>query len=197
MEHWVKEIVDCDVLVVGGGGAAAFAAISSRENKARVVMTDKGQLGKSGCTPNAHGGMAVGHLHPEDSWRIHFEDTMYSGGFLNDQRLVEILCKESLRFIPRLETFGAIFDRDLTRRPLLFTSTKQEIAKSMMFFMSILFLFFEPVYKNFLIYSACLCHLALEVNKPALSQAPEAGENRTHRYIKLDSNLASIEPPVF
>lgn len=112
MEHWVKEIVECDVLVVGGGGAAAFAAISSRENKARVVMADKGQLGKSGCTPNAHGGMAVGHLHPEDSWRVHFEDTLYGGGFLNDQRLVEILCKESLRFIPKLETFGAIFDRD-------------------------------------------------------------------------------------
>ncbi|MFQ5841219.1 MAG: FAD-binding protein [Thermodesulfobacteriota bacterium] len=112
MEHWVKETVECDVLVVGGGGAAAFAAISSRENKARVVMADKGQLGKSGCTPNAHGGMAVGHLHPEDSWRVHFEDTLYGGGFLNDQRLVEILCKESLRFIPKLETFGAIFDRD-------------------------------------------------------------------------------------
>jgi fumarate reductase (CoM/CoB) subunit A len=112
MEHLVKEIVDVDVLVVGGGGAAGFAAITSRENKARVAMADKGQLGKSGCTPNAHGGMAVGHLHPEDSWKVHFEDTMYSGGFLNDQRLVEILCKESLRFIPRLETFGAIFDRD-------------------------------------------------------------------------------------
>ncbi len=112
MEHWVKEVVECDVLVVGGGGAAAFAAISAQEDKARVVMADKGQLGKSGCTPNAHGGMAVAHLHPEDSWRVHFEDTLYGGGFLNDQRLVEILCKESLRFIPKLETFGAIFDRD-------------------------------------------------------------------------------------
>lgn len=112
MKNWIKEIVDCDVLVVGGGGAAAMAAISARENGAHVVMADKGQLGKSGCTPNAHGGMAVGHLHPEDSWKVHFEDTLYSGGFLNDQRLVEILCKESLRFIPKLETFGAIFDRD-------------------------------------------------------------------------------------
>jgi len=112
MKGSVREVVDCDVLVVGGGGAAAFAAISAREKKAHVVMADKGQLGKSGCTPNAHGGMAVGHLHPEDSWKVHFEDTLYSGGFLNDQRLVEILCKESLRFIPKLETFGAIFDRD-------------------------------------------------------------------------------------
>ena len=112
MKHLVEDVIETDTLVIGGGGSAAISAISAAENGARPLIVDKGQMGKSGCTPNAHGGMAVSHLHPQDNWRTHFEDTMYSGGFLNNQRLVEILCKESLKFVKKLESFGAVFDRE-------------------------------------------------------------------------------------
>ena len=88
------ENLKADVLVVGGGATACMAAISAKNNGADVLVLDKGQLGKSGCSPNAHGGMAVFHKDPRDNWRVHMEDTLMSGGFLNDQQLVKLLCRE-------------------------------------------------------------------------------------------------------
>jgi len=49
------EEIKTDVLVVGGGAAACMAAISAKNEGAKVLMLDKGQVGKSGCSPNAHG----------------------------------------------------------------------------------------------------------------------------------------------
>ena len=43
----------CGVLVVGGGIAACFAAIRAAEAGARVIMADKGTVGRSGQTPYA------------------------------------------------------------------------------------------------------------------------------------------------
>jgi len=106
------ELLETDVLVIGGGAAACAAAISARNEGVDVQVLDKGQLGKSGCSPNAHGGMAVYHKKKGDSWRVHFEDTLMSGGFLNNQRVVQVLCQEGFKFVNRLEQFGSLFDRD-------------------------------------------------------------------------------------
>lgn len=43
----------CDVLVIGGGIAACFAAIKAREAGADVIMADKGYVGRSGQSPYA------------------------------------------------------------------------------------------------------------------------------------------------
>ena len=106
------DAVDTEVLVVGGGAAACMAAISAHAAGAKTLVIDKGQLGKSGCSPNAHGGMAIYHKDPRDSWRTHAEDTLMSGGFLNRQELVRILVTEGQKFLDRLESFGCLFDRD-------------------------------------------------------------------------------------
>ena len=89
-----------------------MAAIAAHQAGADTLIADKGQLGKSGCSPNAHGGMAIYHKDPADSWKVHAEDTLMSGGFLNDQELVRILCTEGQKFLHRLESFGCLFDRD-------------------------------------------------------------------------------------
>ena len=112
MSWLTYETVSTDVLVVGGGAAACMAAIAADQTGAQVLVADKGQLGKSGCSPNAHGGMAIHHKHPNDNWRVHAEDTLMSGGFLNQQDLVEILTKEGGKFIRRLEEYGSLWDRD-------------------------------------------------------------------------------------
>lgn len=106
------EVIKTDVLIVGGGAAACMAAISANNEGVDVLILDKGQLGKSGCSPNAHGGMAVYHKDEKDSWKVHLEDTLMSGGFLNHQELVKILCQESEKFAQILESFGSIFNRD-------------------------------------------------------------------------------------
>ena len=106
------EVIKTDVLIVGGGAAACMAAISANNEGVDVLILDKGQLGKSGCSPNAHGGMAIYHKDEKDSWKVHLEDTLMSGGFLNRQELVKILCQESEKFAQILESFGSIFNRD-------------------------------------------------------------------------------------
>lgn len=49
-------VLGCDVLVVGGGPAAAWAALSAVEAGARVVLADKGYLGTSGATAPSNTG---------------------------------------------------------------------------------------------------------------------------------------------
>ena len=46
---------ETDVLVIGGGITATFAAIKAREQGANVTLVDKGYVGRSGLTPWFHG----------------------------------------------------------------------------------------------------------------------------------------------
>ena len=89
-----------------------MAAIAAGRQGARVLIVDKGQLGKSGCSPNAHGGIAAWYKRTQDSSEVHMHDTLLSGGFLNDQELVRILCQNASRLVPQLEQFGCLFNRD-------------------------------------------------------------------------------------
>ncbi len=106
------EVFDTDVLILGGGGAGCRAAIEATEHNVDVLIVVKSFLGKSGCTPMAEGGYnaALGNVYPEDSWEVHFQDTITGGAYLNDQRMVEILVKDAPKRILDLESFGAVFD---------------------------------------------------------------------------------------
>jgi succinate dehydrogenase/fumarate reductase flavoprotein subunit len=50
-----QEVRETDVLVIGGGMAALFAAVKAHDAGARVTMVAKGRLGSSGLTPFAKG----------------------------------------------------------------------------------------------------------------------------------------------
>ena len=112
MRRKPDEIFSTNVLVVGGGAAACSAAIGAKSEGADVLILDKGQLGKSGCSPNAHGGMASYLKDERDSWRVHLEDTLMSGGFMNDQQIVKTLCTEGYERVKRLERYGSLFNRE-------------------------------------------------------------------------------------
>ena len=42
------QILDCDVVVAGGGPAGTFAAVKAAEAGAHVILVDKAYVGKSG-----------------------------------------------------------------------------------------------------------------------------------------------------
>lgn len=50
-----QDLQETDVLVIGGGMAALFAAVKAHDAGARVTMVAKGRLGSSGLTPFAKG----------------------------------------------------------------------------------------------------------------------------------------------
>jgi succinate dehydrogenase / fumarate reductase flavoprotein subunit len=103
---------DWDVVVVGAGGAGLRAAIEARERGARTAVICKSLFGKA-HTVMAEGGIAasMGNVNSNDSWQVHFRDTMRGGKFLNQWRMAELHAREAPDRVWELETWGALFDR--------------------------------------------------------------------------------------
>jgi len=106
------EVVETDVLVLGAGGAGLRAAIAAAEAGARVLVVCKSLLGKA-HTVMAEGGVAAAmhNVAYQDSWEVHFADTLKGGKLINDWRMAEIHAKESPERVLELERWGAVFDR--------------------------------------------------------------------------------------
>jgi fumarate reductase (CoM/CoB) subunit A len=106
------EIFDCDVLVIGGGGAGAMAAIWAAKEGKQVALVEKGVFGKAGCTVMGAFSMcaAFGHADPADTPRRHFEDTIRGGKFINRQDLVDLYTREAPDRVMELVSYGAHFD---------------------------------------------------------------------------------------
>jgi succinate dehydrogenase / fumarate reductase, flavoprotein subunit len=106
------ETVETDVLVLGAGGAGLRGAIAAAESGARVLVVCKSLLGKA-HTVMAEGGVAAAmhNVAYQDSWEVHFADTMKGGKFINDWRMAELHAKESPDRVLELERWGAVFDR--------------------------------------------------------------------------------------
>jgi succinate dehydrogenase / fumarate reductase flavoprotein subunit len=106
------ETVQTDVLVIGAGGAGLRAAVAAAEEGRRVLVVCKSLLGKA-HTVMAEGGIAAA-LHNvayQDTWEVHFADTMKGGKMINDWRMAEIHARESPERVLELERWGAVFDR--------------------------------------------------------------------------------------
>jgi succinate dehydrogenase / fumarate reductase flavoprotein subunit len=106
------ETRDYDVLVVGAGGAGLRAAIEASARGVKTGLVCKSLLGKA-HTVMAEGGIAaaVASVDPEDTWKIHFRDTMKGGKMLNHWRMAQLHAMESPDRVRELEEWGALFDR--------------------------------------------------------------------------------------
>lgn len=108
-----SEIYQCDVLIIGSGGAGSRAAIEVSNYNLKPIIVSKGLSFKSGCTMMAEGGYnaAFAFVDAEDSTDIHYEDTLKGGAYLNDPVLARILVNEAPDRLIELERFGALFNR--------------------------------------------------------------------------------------
>jgi succinate dehydrogenase / fumarate reductase flavoprotein subunit len=106
------DTIDCDVLVVGAGGAGMRAAIAAADAGCSVAVVTKSLLGKA-HTVMAEGGIAAGmaNVDADDSWDVHFADTLLGGQLLNNWRMVEIYSREVIDRVYELERWGGLFDR--------------------------------------------------------------------------------------
>ena len=101
-----------DVIVIGAGGAGLRAAIEAKAMGVRTAIICKSLLGKA-HTVMAEGGIAaaLGNVWKEDSWKVHFRDTMRGGKLLNHWRMAQIHAQEAPARVLELEEWGALFDR--------------------------------------------------------------------------------------
>ncbi|MDX1631483.1 MAG: FAD-dependent oxidoreductase, partial [Thermoanaerobaculia bacterium] len=98
-----------DVLVVGSGVAGLAAGLTLEGSAVRILT--KGELGTSGSSPRAQGGIAAA-VGEEDSPEIHATDTIGVGGGLSDDGAVSVLSREGPPRIDQLLELGTRFDRD-------------------------------------------------------------------------------------
>jgi succinate dehydrogenase / fumarate reductase flavoprotein subunit len=106
------ETIECDVLVVGAGGAGLRAAIAASEYGAKVALVSKSLLGKA-HTVMAEGGIAaaLGNVDERDNWKIHFRDTIRGSKNLANWEMAKIHAEKAPDRVRELERWGAVFDR--------------------------------------------------------------------------------------
>jgi succinate dehydrogenase/fumarate reductase flavoprotein subunit len=103
-------VVETDVLIIGGGGAGASAALLAQENGAQVTLVTKLRFGDAN-TMMAQGGIQAAD-RPEDSPAIHYLDVIGGGHFTNIPELVEALVADAPFVIKWLEDLGMMFDKE-------------------------------------------------------------------------------------
>jgi len=100
--HQQKNIKECDILVIGGGGAGALAAMeASKDEGLQVMLVSKGPIGMSGLTPTANGGTAG--AGPEEHL---FNLMITTGRFLNEQEIAWFMTHEIKNALERLKALG-------------------------------------------------------------------------------------------
>jgi succinate dehydrogenase/fumarate reductase flavoprotein subunit len=109
-----EDMITCtaDVLVIGGGPAGCFAAVKAKEAGAeRVLLVDKGRVGKSGCATFGAGSLKA-FLPDEDDYDIWFGKAIEAGHHINDQEWTEIHLAEVGERVRDLESWGVEFERN-------------------------------------------------------------------------------------
>ncbi|MCL5961903.1 MAG: FAD-dependent oxidoreductase, partial [Chloroflexi bacterium] len=109
----IGSVLDCDVLVIGGGVAGVRAALAALEAGASVVLACKGPVARSGASPTAGGGFqtSMPEYDPRNNPDQHFADTMQQGQGLNEPALARALAGRAHERVMEADRFGADFER--------------------------------------------------------------------------------------
>ncbi|HEX2193880.1 MAG TPA: succinate dehydrogenase flavoprotein subunit [Candidatus Limnocylindria bacterium] len=105
---------DLDAVVVGAGGAGLYAALELKQDlgpEARIGVISKLYPTRS-HTGAAQGGVCAALANTEeDHWEWHWFDTVKGGDYLVDQDAAEVMCRDAIDTIIKLEHLGLPFDR--------------------------------------------------------------------------------------
>jgi fumarate reductase flavoprotein subunit len=106
------DIVNTDVVIVGAGGAGLRAAIAlvEADPSLRIALISKVYPMRS-HTCAAEGG-AAGVIKADDSYDLHFDDTVGGGDWLSDQDCVEYFVHEAPKELLQLEHWGCPWNRE-------------------------------------------------------------------------------------
>ncbi|MFW6144970.1 MAG: FAD-dependent oxidoreductase, partial [Candidatus Natronoplasma sp.] len=108
------EIIEHDVVIIGGGLSGLRAALAAGKEGADVAVLSKVHPLRSHSVA-AQGGInaSLGNV-PEaedDDWEDHAFDTVKGSDYLADQNAVEVMCKDAEDVVLELEHMGTVFSR--------------------------------------------------------------------------------------
>ena len=111
----IHKAIECDLLVIGGGAAGCGAAIKARDLAERVVLVDKGKVGRSGLSPYVAGVWDL--KFPEDDTDVWVREIIQHGEYLSDQEWTKIWVENIYSASMELDEWGKqyrmrIFEKD-------------------------------------------------------------------------------------
>lgn len=133
------KIINCDVLVIGAGGAGLRAAIEAKETfkRGKILLVTKGSLEKSGVTATAcsdrmafHATLPYTEPRGPENWKFHAEDIYRIGGYVSDGDLALILAKEAQAAFEYLDRLGVPFVKKENGRVDQFITDGSEYARA-------------------------------------------------------------------
>lgn len=112
------ENTNCEVLIVGGGGAGLRAAIAAADSGADVLMVSKARIGRTSNTFISKAIIAVsGWGDADDNSMVHGSDTIQSGRELNDPAKVKYFTESIQAETKLLQEWGVKFISDDNQNP--------------------------------------------------------------------------------
>lgn len=107
--HLERPDYETDLLIIGGGGAGSWAAITAMQNGVNSLLVTKLRLGDAN-TIMSEGGMQAA-VAPGDSPTRHYLDALGGGHFENKPELVKVLTEDGPEIVKELEKLGVIWDK--------------------------------------------------------------------------------------
>ncbi|NIQ59305.1 MAG: FAD-binding protein, partial [Gammaproteobacteria bacterium] len=105
------DILEYDVLIIGGGGAGLRAAIAVAETDGSLSTAVVSKVYPMRSHTVAAEGGAAAVIREEDDLDAHAYDTIAGGDWLCDQDAVELFVEEAPREMLRLEHWGCPWSR--------------------------------------------------------------------------------------
>jgi succinate dehydrogenase/fumarate reductase flavoprotein subunit len=118
--------VTADVLVIGGGMAALFAAIKAKDAGAEVVLVDKGYAGRSGQSPYADGFMTYDPA--QCSIEKALESVAESGEYVNNRDFTKLALEGCEEAFSDLLSWGVEYWKDEDGSPRKMGPDDKKIA---------------------------------------------------------------------
>lgn len=103
-------VVEADVLIIGGGFAGTWAAIRAKDFVDKVVLVDKAQVAKSGCSTFAAGVQLCPTRDDDlDMWK---KEIVVSGDYFPDQDWVDFYLRNQIERVEDYERWVAPLEKD-------------------------------------------------------------------------------------
>jgi len=100
---------ETDLLIIGGGGAGCWAAITAMKSGVSSMIATKLRLGDANSMMS-EGGMQAA-VAPQDSPTRHYLDAIGGGHFDNNPDLVRALTEDAPEVVRELENLGVMWDK--------------------------------------------------------------------------------------
>ncbi|MBQ5995006.1 MAG: FAD-binding protein [Clostridia bacterium] len=99
-----------DVLIVGSGVGGLYTALNLPDSLSVLMLSKKSDtLSNSNL---AQGGVAAVLSFEDDSFELHYNDTLIAGGYKNDPEAVKVLVSEGPDDVRKIMEYGVDFDKN-------------------------------------------------------------------------------------